>query len=543
RHALRPRPRGPGRPRRDRGGAPSRARRRGRRQRVGRRRRLRRGRRRGRPAGRRAHRDRRHGPGDELQRHADAVRLLRHLRGGPALGQPRRARGRPLGRRRRGRRRRRRGGGGRAHHRRGRGRGGRDPRPGGRRGARRAVGEPVAQHRAAAHLRRRDDRDRLLLPHPHRSEAAHAHAAACGRGAGPVAGGRARHAGPAGGRRGPRARGRAGGAGAAGRQHRHRGGRGPDVAGRDRRRRRRPRPGGLRRRGPPDHPPRPRVGDVAGGDAAMSLAWRELVRRPGRFAVAGGALTLLVVLLLLLGGLLDGLYLGSTGAIRAQRADVFVYSATARDSIVRSRIEPDLRARIEEVDGVAPTGGLGVARPGAPVRGDDDVLDVAVTGYELAPEGVPEPPAPGTAYADDRLRADGVRAGDVLEVGPARVPVEVVDFVSDTSYLQQGALWVEPDTWRAIQSESRPDAAVADGVFQVVLVVAEDGVEAGELADRIDEATGGATSSLTRDEAVLSLPGIRQQNSVFTALIGVTLFVAGLVAALFFALVTLERTS
>jgi len=285
------------------------------------------------------------------------------------------------------------------------------------------------------------------------------------------------------------------------------------------------------------------VGDAAGGDAAMSLAWRELVRRPGRFAVAGSALTLLVVLLLLLGGLLDGLYLGSTGAIRAQRADVFVYSATARDSIVRSRIEPDLRARIEEVDGVASTGGLGVALLGATVEGDDDVLDVAVTGYELAPEGVPEPPAPGTAYADDRLRADGVRAGDVLEVGPARVPVEVVDFVSDTSYLQQGALWVEPDTWRAIQSESRPDAAVADGVFQVVLVVAEDGVEAGELADRIDEATGGATSSLTRDEAVLSLPGIRQQNSVFTALIGVTLFVAGLVAALFFALVTLERTA
>ena len=161
----------------------------------------------------------------------------------------------------------------------------------------------------------------------------------------------------------------------------------------------------------------------------MSLAWRELVRRPGRFAVAGSALTLLVVLLLLLGGLLDGLYLGSTGAIRAQRADVFVYSATARDSIVRSRIEPDLRARIEEVDGVASTGGLGVALLGATVEGDDDVLDVAVTGYELAPEGVPEPPAPGTAYADDRLRADGVRAGDVLEVGPARVPVEVVDFV------------------------------------------------------------------------------------------------------------------
>jgi putative ABC transport system permease protein len=275
----------------------------------------------------------------------------------------------------------------------------------------------------------------------------------------------------------------------------------------------------------------------------MSLAWRELIRRPGRFAVAGSALTLLVVLLLLLGGLLDGLFLGSTGAIRAQRADAFVYSATARDSFVRSRIEPDVRRVVEQVDGAASIGGLGVALLGAHTDGVDDVLDVAVVGYESPPEGVPEPPAPGTGFADERLRADGVARGDVLAIGPAAVPVEVVGFVSDTSYLLQGALWVEPGTWRTVQRESRPDAAVADGVFQVLAVEAGDGVDAGELAARIDRATDGATSTLTRDEAVLSLPGTRQQNDVFTALIGVTLFVAGLVAALFFALLTLERAS
>lgn len=273
----------------------------------------------------------------------------------------------------------------------------------------------------------------------------------------------------------------------------------------------------------------------------MTLAWRELVRRPGRFAVAGSAMTLLVVLLLLLGGLLDGLFLGSTGAIRAQRADVFVYSATARESFVRSRIEPDMRDRVEQVDGVASTGGLGVALLGARTEGADEVLDVAVAGYETPPEGVPEPPPPGAGYADQRLRADGVARGDVLAIGPAEVPVEVLGFVSDTSYLLQGALWVEPGTWRTVQSKSRPDAAVADGVFQVLVVQAEDGVDAGDLAARIDRATDGATSSLTRAEAVLSLPGTREQTDVFTALIGVTLFVAGLVAALFFALLTLER--
>ena len=46
----------------------------------------------------------------------------------------------------------------------------------------------------------------------------------------------------------------------------------------------------------------------------MSLAWKELRRRPGRFAVAGVILTLIAILLMFLGGLIDGLIGASTGA-------------------------------------------------------------------------------------------------------------------------------------------------------------------------------------------------------------------------------------
>ena len=264
----------------------------------------------------------------------------------------------------------------------------------------------------------------------------------------------------------------------------------------------------------------------------MSLAWRELVRRPGRFAVAGSALTLLVVLLFLLGGLLDGLFLGSTGAIRSLDGDAVVYSDDSRSSVLRSRIDPDVRAAVEGVDGVDAVGGLGVALLGA--THDGDLLDAAVLGYELAPEGVPDPPPPGEAWADRRL---GVEEGDVLRLGPAEVELTVAGLVDDTSYLLQGALWVEAGTWREGLRSSRPDAALGDDVFQALVVQGD------ATPDAIDGATGGATATLTKDEAVLSLPGTKQQNSTFTALIGVTLFVSGLVTALFFALLTLERAS
>lgn len=273
----------------------------------------------------------------------------------------------------------------------------------------------------------------------------------------------------------------------------------------------------------------------------MRLALRELRRMPRRFLPTTAALALLVILLLFLGGLLDGLYQGSTGALRAQESDLIVYSRDSRDSVIRSRIDAATLETIDGVDGVASTHGLGFALVGARVPGESDVADAAVIGYQGAVDGVPAPPPAGEAWADSTLEDDGVEQGDRLLLGPARVPVKVVGFVDDTSYLQQSGLWVEPGTWREVLNKSRPGAAVEPGTFQVVGVQTTDGADPTEVARRIDEATG-TTRTLTLDDAVLALPGIQEQNRTFTQIIGVTFLVAGIVVALFFALLTLERT-
>jgi putative ABC transport system permease protein len=270
----------------------------------------------------------------------------------------------------------------------------------------------------------------------------------------------------------------------------------------------------------------------------MRLPVIELRRRPSRFTVATVVLTFLSALLLLLGGLLDGLFLGSTGAIRAQDADVIVYSSTSRDSFLRSRIDGDTRAIVESIPGVTDVGGLGFALLGASVPGRDELADVAVAGYELAPTGVPEPPPSGHAWADERLKDSGVEIGDTLLVGPAATPVVIDGWVSDVSYLLQAGLWVDIGTWRTVQNANRPDAFVSDEVVQVLAVRGS-----GDLAATIDSATGGATSTLTIDEAVFALPGVSSQNSTFNAIIYSTLVVVLAVVGLFFSLLTLERTA
>jgi putative ABC transport system permease protein len=273
----------------------------------------------------------------------------------------------------------------------------------------------------------------------------------------------------------------------------------------------------------------------------MKLALRELVRRPGRFATATVILTLIAVLLMFLGGLLDGLIRESTGAIRAQSGELIVYSDTAQASFQRSRIEPDTRAAIDAVPGVSATGGIGVAQLGArvPGNGPRDLASVALFGYEIAPVGVPEPPADGEAWADDILKADGVEVGDELLLGPARSPVTVVGFVSETPYNSQGSLWATPATWREVLSANRPDAQVADDVFQS-LVVEVDG-DAAVVAAAIDAATG-STETFTIDGAIAAIPGVEEQQATFNQIIGVTVVIGLVVIALFFALLTVERT-
>ncbi len=276
----------------------------------------------------------------------------------------------------------------------------------------------------------------------------------------------------------------------------------------------------------------------------MNVAVTELRRRPGRFVTATVILTLLATLLLLLGGLLDGLLGGSTSALAAQRGDVVVTSATSENSFLRSRLDAATVARVAAAPGVGEVGGLGVAQLGArvPGNGPRDLADVALFGYQLPPERVPAPPAEGEAYADRSLESSGVRVGATLRLGPARTPVKVVGWVDGLAYNGQGTLWATAATWREVVNANRPGAALGPDTFQALVVRAAPGTSPAALAASIDRATDGATSSLTLADAVEAIPGVKEQRSTFNQIIGVTLVIAVVVVALFFALLTVERT-
>ena len=269
----------------------------------------------------------------------------------------------------------------------------------------------------------------------------------------------------------------------------------------------------------------------------MSIGIKELLRQPGRFASVGVALTLLVVLLTVLGGFLDGLELNSTGPYRAHEGRLLVFSEKSENLIQRSELDQAQASELARADGVTAVGGLDQIASTAS-GGDGEILDIVLFGYDLGTDVIPAPPAGGAVIDEALAERNGVQVGETLTIGATAESVVVTEIVDD---LSQGSptVWVADDRWREIVQASNPAALPPEGVNQVLVVEPTTGTVLEDLAAELN--TVESVSVVTVTQAIESLPVVQQQSTTFEGIIGMTYVVTLLVVALFFALITLER--
>ncbi len=291
----------------------------------------------------------------------------------------------------------------------------------------------------------------------------------------------------------------------------------------------------------------------------MSIALKELLRQPRRFSSVTGAMTLLIVLLVVLGGFLDGLELSQTGAYRAHEGNVLVFDADAERQLQRSRVatsEADALAALPSVDAVGTLDATftvaGIPDPSAGPAPEDTALedtgleapvleDVALFGSELATDTLPSPPAPGEAVVDEQLRrVAGVDIGDVLEIGPTAEPVIVSAIVDDLTTAAP-TVWVGVEEWRRLVALGNPAAVPPEGTAQILVIDPAGDPDAAIAEVQAADPAGQGLDPVTVTDAIGALDVVQQQSSTFQGIISVTFIIVLLVVALFFALITLER--
>lgn len=278
----------------------------------------------------------------------------------------------------------------------------------------------------------------------------------------------------------------------------------------------------------------------------VPLATTEIRRAKSRYVLLAGAVSFLILLLLLLNSISAALLSSFTGAIRNQDTDVFVYSDVSRRNFEASRLPTALAPRIAQVEGVETVAPWAASAFTVATR-DGDTKNVAVVGYEPGLPGAPRDAIVGESGAQPGGGGALVTSndlGDFPEGEPVTVTrgggrFDVRGSVENANYLGQPTFWVPFETYTDLQRAAFPGAPV-DALTNVFAVRVEPGADAGVVAERIQDEVEGV-EALDQPDAVAALPGVGAIQASFGLIVGATAAIVVLVVGFFFVIFTVQK--
>ncbi len=280
---------------------------------------------------------------------------------------------------------------------------------------------------------------------------------------------------------------------------------------------------------------------MASNGVSMFLAWHELRRSPGRFALLTGAVALLVLLLLFFQAVAGALTSGLTGAFESFRGNVVVYDLRARGNPSASVLSPEIADAVAGLEAVADVAAVSLAV--FPAQQDGTTIDVALLGGGATGPAAPArvgagrlPEAAGEALASTSGFDTSLAVGDRLQI--AGVPLAVVGSAPDATFSVLPTLYVSRETFQQVFAARTGTDAPAPVSF-VVARTAE-GLSAADAVAAIDQQVDGV-EAFTRQDAVAALPGVGQITRSFTILYGLLYVVVAIVTGVFFLILTVQK--
>lgn len=298
----------------------------------------------------------------------------------------------------------------------------------------------------------------------------------------------------------------------------------------------------------------------------MFLAIRDIRFAKGRFALMGGVVALVTLLLVLLSGLTAGLGDQSTSAIgklgagsgdSSRLVDSIVFGAPGSNEPTASFTESEVTAAQvdawQRVPGVARAEPLGISQTRFQA-GDGGTTNVAVFGVASDGGLAPSPVRAGTVVIGSTVAADlALDVGDTATVGGKDLTVTAV--VDDQWYSHTGVVWTALPSWAEVAHIS-PAGSAAGGaaggaasgaaggaaanppVATVLAVTYEDGAVVDEAA--ANAAAG--TVSASRTGSFQALGSFKSENGSLMLMQGFLYGISALVIVAFLTVWTVQRT-
>ncbi|MFI1023507.1 ABC transporter permease [Streptomyces olivaceus] len=264
----------------------------------------------------------------------------------------------------------------------------------------------------------------------------------------------------------------------------------------------------------------------------MFVALRDLTFAKGRFALMGGVVVLITLLVGLLSGLTAGLARENVSAVTALPADRIAFAAPGAGqdpSYADSTVTEAQWTRWAEAPGVRRAEPLGITttRAGAGAGSTGVTVFGVRPGSHLAPDGAP---------VDDRTVAVppsvadllGVRAGDTLTLAGRSLTVAATGH--DVSFSHTPVVWTSLRTWQAVA----PPAA--DGPAATVIAL-----DTGSRADLAATDREEGTETVTKGESLSAIGSYSSENGSLQLMRGFLFAISALVVGAFFTVWTIQR--
>lgn len=266
----------------------------------------------------------------------------------------------------------------------------------------------------------------------------------------------------------------------------------------------------------------------------MFVAWRDLRFAKGRFALMGGVVALITLLVVLLSGLTVGLGQQSTSAIDGLPVDRVAFGAPAPGgsrSFTTSTVDGRQLQGWRETAGVTAAEPLAIATVTA--RAGKRATSVSAFGVQPGSDLAPGAMIPAGSVVLSEAAADdmGASPGSSLKVAGRTLRVDAIR--GDASFSHTPVVWMGLDDWRAIA----PRAAGGGTAVASVIGLRTTGAVDVAAADR---ALG--TETVTRADARSAIGSYTSENGSLQMMRALLFAISALVIGAFFAVWTIQRS-
>ncbi|GIV69054.1 ABC transporter permease [Caldilinea sp.] len=287
---------------------------------------------------------------------------------------------------------------------------------------------------------------------------------------------------------------------------------------------------------------------------AFYLAFKEVWRNKGRFALIAAVVALITVLVLFIAALAEGLASANREYIEKLNGELLVFQANTQLSTAASRIGRSRVAELRRVEGVEAVGQVGFSTAKLVPPGGDEI-NVAFIGVEPGMPGEPE------VFAGQQLERSrgnnvivdegvivrlGVQVGDLIRLKVTRGTREefydltVVGLTDRRQYFFQPAVFAPIVTWDNIRADGGQPGGELVSNIAVVKLRNPDEIE--RMKRRI-EAEVKDVEVADKKTAWEALPGYTAQQSTLSTQQFFTFFIGVLVVGGFFQIQTLQKVA